>query len=62
MGAELVDQAEPTVAISERQEAFGQNLDPHRRGIISRQFLGKQDGQPVAAKKLPAGRARAGLG
>ena len=41
MGAELVDQAEPAVAVAERQQALGQNLHPHRRAVVSGQFLGE---------------------
>ena len=62
MGAEFVDQAEPALAVAKGQQPLRQQLHPHRRAIVFRQFGGQQRRHPVAAEQPPAGRAGAGLG
>ena len=62
MGAELVDQAVAALAVAERNEPLGQELHPHRRAVVFRQFLGEQRRRPIAAEQLPHRRPRSGLG
>ena len=62
MRAELVDQAEPSLAVAERDEPLGQHLDPHRRTVVLGQLLGEQHRHPVAAEQCAHRRARPGLG
>ena len=38
MRAELVDQAVAPLGVAEREQALGQELDPHRRAFVFRQF------------------------
>ena len=62
MGAKLVDQAVAALGIAEGDQALGEELDPHRRAIVFRQFLGKQRRQPIAAEQLAHCGPGAGLG
>ncbi len=62
MGAELVDQPEPAVAVAERQQPLRQQLHPHRRTIIAGKLLGEQRRQPIAAEQPAARGAGTGLG
>ena len=62
MGAKLVDQAIAAFQIAEGDQAFGEKLDPDRRAIVFRQFLGQQRRQPVATEQLAHGGPGAGLG
>ena len=62
MGAEFIDQAVAALGIAEGKQALGEKLDPYRRAIVVRQFLGEQRRQPIAAEQLSHLRAGAGLG
>src|SRR5688572_13748989 len=62
MSAELVDQAVAPLAVAERDHAFAQQLDPHRRTIVLRQFFGQQGRDPVAPEEIAHRGAGAGLG
>ena len=61
VGAEFVDQAVAALAVAERQQPLGQQLDPDRRRIVLGQFLGHQRRDPVAAEHAAHGGARPGL-
>ena len=61
MRAELVGQREAALGVAPRQQPLGQELDPHRRAFVLRQFLGVHRRDPVAAEHLAHRRAGAGL-
>jgi hypothetical protein len=60
--AELVDQAVPALAVADRDQALGQQLDPDRRAAVLGQLLGQQGGDPVAPEQGTHLGARAGAG
>src|SRR5204862_4474776 len=60
MGAELVDQPEPPLRVTEREQALREQLHADWRTVVVRELFGQQRRNPVAAEQ-PAHR-RAGTG
>src|SRR5690606_1537783 len=52
VGAELVHQRVAALGVAPRQQTLGEELDPNRRGVVLRQFLGEQSGDPVLPEEL----------
>ena len=61
VGAELVDQAVPAVAVAEGEQPLGEDLHPHRGAVVLRQLFVEQRRDPVGAEQLAHRRAGAGL-
>ena len=61
MGAELVDQSIPALAVAEGKQPLREHLHPHRRAVVLRQLLDHERRDPVGAKHLAHRRAGAGL-
>src|SRR5262249_46899527 len=60
MGAKLVDEADPTMGVAERDQAFRQNLGADRRTLRLRYLLRQQKWNPVATEQLAHRRPRTG--
>ena len=60
--AKFIDQAITPIAVAEGDQPLGQQFDPHRRGIVLRQFLRQQRRCPAAAEHLAHQGSRSGLG
>ncbi len=48
----LAEQAEFSVAVTERNELLAEQLDPHRRAVGAGNLFGQQRGHPVAPHQL----------
>ena len=62
VGAEFLQQAVAAVAVAEGDHLFAEQLDPHRRAVVLRQFGGQHRRQPVLPEQLSHGGAGVGLG
>ena len=52
VGAELVGQRVAALGVAPGQQPLGQQLDPHRRAFVLRQFLGQQRRHASAARNI----------
>jgi hypothetical protein len=62
VGAELVEQAVPTLAVAHRDHPLGQQLHAHRGAAVLGKFFREQRWDPVLAEQLAHRCARPGLG
>jgi hypothetical protein len=61
VGTELVDQAVSPLAVTERDEPLGQELDPDRGAVILRELFREERRHPVLPEQLAHRCARPGL-
>ena len=62
MGAELVDQPDPVLAVAEGNEPLAQELDAHRRTIRRRKLVRAQGREPIAPHQISHRGARGDFG
>ena len=55
MGAELVNEADPSRGVPERHQLFPQQLHAHRRAVGFRNLVREAGGNPVSSQGLPHG-------